>query len=100
MSSATYYTPAAHARLADGSLPSRQGGYCALRGVPFGSRVLVTTRGGRRVVVTCRDRGNLSPGTIDLDRRSFEALAGPRYKIIGRLRVRWRVVRAGRRGRG
>jgi rare lipoprotein A (peptidoglycan hydrolase) len=97
---ATFYT-GSPGPLADGTRYGQAGHFCAAPGrIPLGARLLITeTKSGRRLVATVRDRGRFSPRNLDLPSRSFRALAGPRYRVIGRIRITYRVLSVPHAGR-
>ncbi len=101
----TYYHDATNRPCANGKTYRENrriyGYFCASNRYGLGSRVLVSrltipgvSRGGQRVRVVVVDR--IGRGTdIDLDTAAFRSLAGTRWRIIGRLPVRVRLVATG-----
>ena len=88
LASATFF--ADHCKAANGLTPAanrRKYGLCAAynRG-RLGDRLELTSRAGRRVLVTVTDRGGMGRDTIDLRPDSALAFMGAQYKTIGRLR--------------
>jgi len=70
---------------------ARYGNFCASNHYPMQTRLLLTRRGGRRIVVTVADR--IGHGSdVDCSERAFCALVGPRYRLIGRVTVQVRVL--------
>lgn len=92
---ATYYTRANHSHhLANGESwehASRGGAWCAAPSrYKMGSKIWVKNlANGKTIVVTVKDRGC---SCIDLPSRHFARIAGPRWKIIGRIKIKMRVL--------
>ena len=99
MPSVTYYAND-HCRAANGltyAANARRGLFCAGNRWPLGTRLELTSRGGRRVVVTVADR--IGHGSdCDLSEPAARALMGSRYRIIGRVHARIHVLHLERRG--
>ncbi len=93
MPSCTFYRPDGLA--ANGASyrqnAARYGAFCAGNRWPLGTRLLLTSRAGRRVRVTVVDRIGYG-SDVDCSVEAARALMGRRYAIIGRLSVRVRVL--------
>ena len=102
--SVTWYAP--DGRAANGRTygqNARRGFFCASNRYPLGTRLLLTSRGGRRVVVTVCDR--IGHGSdCDLSESAAARLMGERFRRVGRVSARVRVVGSvrvqGQSGRG
>ena len=102
LASATFFTDTCKA--ANGLTPAmnkRKFGLCvAYNRGRLGDKLELTSRAGRRVVVTVTDRGGMGRDTIDLRPDSALALMGQKYKVIGRLQgVSIRTVSRSRKRR-
>ena len=102
LASATFF--ADHCRAANGLTPAanrRKYGYCAAYNLGrLGDRLELTSRFGRRVVVTVTDRGGMGRDTVDLRPEAALSLMGQKYKVIGRLQgVSIRTVSRSRKRR-
>lgn len=98
MSVATYYT-SSPGPLADGGTFRASAMACASRVYPLHTRLELTSRSGRRVIVTVRDRTGRGRTNIDLTPGAMRRLAGPGYRRIGALHVRVRQIGIGGRCR-
>ncbi|MGI4792009.1 MAG: hypothetical protein ACRYFS_24565 [Janthinobacterium lividum] len=99
MPSLTYYVDHSSRPCSNGSTYAanlrRYHHFVASNRFTLGSRLTLTSRAGRRVSVVVADR--IGHGTdVDADAGTFRALAGPRYRLIGRLTVRVHLA-SGRR---
>lgn len=75
------------------------GAFCAGNRWALGTHLELASRSGRRVRVTVVDRIG-SGSDVDCSETTFAALAGSRYKVVGRLPVRVRVLSRPRKNRG
>lgn len=91
MSLATFYT-SSPGLMSDGSRFRASAMACASCVYPLHSRLELTSRSGRRIVVIVRDRTARGRRNVDLTPGAMRRLAGPHYRRIGVLRVRVRQL--------
>lgn len=100
-SQATWYEQRPHSLLATGDrYGSGRGffgagrGFFGANGLRLGRRYRLTSRSGRSLILTCRDREARGHSTIDLPRPEFERLFGRGAVIQGHLPVTWTPERS------
>ena len=69
----SYYYPG-NQNLADGTHPSNAHGYCAMKGVPLGSKVIVIAN-GQTFTLVVKDRAGISK-RVDMPSREFASRFG------------------------